>query len=82
MRESSTYQAILEEGRVEGETRGRVAQARRDVRELGAEKFGPPGTEVVERLEQIDNPDMLGRLLRGVLRASSWQELLATASEC
>jgi predicted transposase YdaD len=81
MRESSTYQAILEEGRVEGEIRGRVVQARRDVLELGTEKFGPPGTAVVERLDRIENPDILGHLLRGILRASTWQELLASAPD-
>jgi predicted transposase YdaD len=81
MRESSTYQMILEEGRVEGEVRGRVVQARRDVLELGGEKFGPPDASVVERLDQIDDPVTLGRLLKGVLRASSWQELLAAVSD-
>jgi len=76
MRESSTYQAILEEGRVEG----RVVQARRDVLELGTEKFGPPDAAVVEWLDRIDDPDTLGRLLRGVLRASTWEDLLGTVS--
>ena len=73
MRESSTYQAILEEGRVD--------QARRDVLELGTEKFGPPDTSVIERLDRIDDPDTLGHLLRGVLRAPTWQELLAAISD-
>jgi predicted transposase YdaD len=53
MKESTTYQAILEEGRAEGERRGLML--------LGTERFGPPGPRTraaidaihsVERLEQ------------------------------
>jgi len=77
MRESSTYQAILEEGRVEGEVRGRVSEARHDLLELGTEKFGPPDSATIATLEGLDRLDVLRGLLRGVLRASTWEELLA-----
>jgi predicted transposase YdaD len=84
MRESSTYQAILEEGREEGREQGReqgrVTEGRQIVLELGTDKFGPPSATTVGTLEQIDDLAVLHRLARGILRTASWQELLATAS--
>src|SRR5438445_13300956 len=41
MKESSTYQAILAEGRAEGEVRGAVAEATKVLRLLGGESPGP-----------------------------------------
>jgi len=69
MRESSTYQAILEEGR--------IAQARQYVIDLGTEKFGPPDAATIALLARVENLDTLHQLLRIVLRTSTWQELLA-----
>jgi predicted transposase YdaD len=80
MRESSTYQAILEEGREEGEVRGRLAQARYDVLQLGTDKFGPADVETTSALDRINDTDVLHQLLLGVLRTSSWQELLTSVS--
>ena len=77
MRESSTYQAILEEGRVEG----RIREARQIVLELGTGKFGAPDAETVATMERLNDLDTLHRLALGVLRASNWQELLATVSD-
>ena len=76
MRESSTYQAILEEGRVEGEIRG----ARRLVLELGTNKFGPPDATTVTTLERIGDLNILHRLAVGVLQAWTWEELLAAVN--
>ena len=42
MRDSLTYQAILEEGRPEGRAEGRVDEARELLLELGTGRFGPP----------------------------------------
>jgi hypothetical protein len=72
-RESSTYQAAVEEGR--------LVEARRLVRELGTEKFGAPDATAVRMLERIDDLDALERLLRRILIASTWQELLAAGSD-
>jgi predicted transposase YdaD len=84
MRESSTYQMILEEGRVEGrvegEVQGRIREARRIVIEQGTSKFGTPDASTAATLERLDDLDALHRLALGILRASTWQELLATAS--
>ncbi len=43
---SSTYQAILEEGRNEGRGEGAVAEARRLLRLQGEEAFGPRTREL------------------------------------
>ena len=89
MRESSTYRAILEEGRVEGRVEGReegheegrVDEARRFVLRLGARKFGEPDARTAAVLEQIDDLDTLERLGDGLLVVSSWAELLRLTTE-
>ena len=42
MKESATYQAILQEGLAEGEARGAVREARKLLRKFGDRAFGPP----------------------------------------
>ena len=73
MRESVTYQIILEEGREEGEIR----EARRTVLDLGGEKFGPAAESTVSTIQSLEDLGVLHRMVRAVLRANSWQELLA-----
>jgi hypothetical protein len=73
MRESTTYQAILEEGRVD--------EVRHDIIELGAEKFGPPDRATVAAIDGLNDLDTLRRLLRTILRTTTWQDLLATISD-
>jgi predicted transposase YdaD len=73
MRESVTYQIILEEGREEG----RVQEARDLLLELGSEKLGSPDEAVVAAIQSSDDLPTLHRMGRAVLRANSWQELLA-----
>jgi hypothetical protein len=70
MRESSTYQAILEEGRIEG--------ARGLLLHLGTKKLGPPDPTIVARLSQIDDLETLERLSDDLLTATSWTVLLGT----
>jgi hypothetical protein len=69
MRESVTYQIILEEGRVQ--------EARRLLLDLGTEKIGSPDAATAAAIEAVDDLDVLHRMGRAVLRANSWQELLA-----
>lgn len=57
----------------EGELRG----ARTMVLELGAEKFGPPPPEVETAVRSIRDAARLHQLNKRVLRAASWQDLLA-----
>jgi hypothetical protein len=76
MKESSTYQAILEEGRLEGRTEGAVAEAKKVLRLLGDEVFGPPNARTAGALERLNDLARLEDLLRRVRAAQSWQELL------
>ena len=68
MRESTTYQATLQEGRAE--------EARRILLRQGGRKFGPPGAEIRTAVEGIADFDRLERLADRVLGASTWGELL------
>jgi hypothetical protein len=77
MRESSTYQAILREGREEGREEGRVEGARRLLLRLGTSKLGPPDPRTASRLEAIDDLVVLERLSDGLFAATSWDQLLA-----
>lgn len=73
MKESTTYQAIKDEGRVEG----RVEEAREDIRVIGEEKFHVPlPASVQTALEGIADLKQLKQLLRRILVIENWDELL------
>jgi hypothetical protein len=82
MKESSTYQAILEEGRSEGielgRSEGSLAEAKRMLLLLGGERFGPPNDAARAAIEGMNSIEQLEPLSIRVLSASSWQELLAS----
>jgi predicted transposase YdaD len=88
MKESSTYQAIVEEGRVEGIAQGMakglangaVAEAKKVLRLLGDEAFGTPDSATAAAIEQLDNLVRLEDLLRRVRTAASWRELFGPSS--
>jgi predicted transposase YdaD len=80
MKESSTYQAILEEGRMEGRTEGAVDEARKVLRLLGDHAFGPPDSRTAAAIEQLNDLTHLEDLLQHMRTATSWQELLAPSS--
>ena len=64
MRESSTYQVILAEGRVEG----RIEEAQDIVLRLGSKRFGPPDERVQATIRSIDSRErleLLSERLRG-----------------
>jgi Domain of unknown function (DUF4351) len=73
MRESSTYQAVLAEGRAEGRAEG----ARRVVLRLGTKRFGPPDRQTRAALDTITDVDRIEQLSERVLEVSSWTEILA-----
>jgi hypothetical protein len=74
MKESTTYRAILEEGRQEE----RPAEARRILLRLGDDRFGaPPTPEQRTTLEAITDADLLEDLTVRTGHVSSWAELLA-----
>jgi predicted transposase YdaD len=78
MKESSTYQAILAEGRAEGEAMGRAEEARKVLLLLGGKQFGPPDPQV-RAVITAANLERLERLTERLLDVSSWDELLASA---
>jgi predicted transposase YdaD len=74
MKESTTYQAIKQEGREEG----RLEEVREDIRCLGEQKFqSPPPTHVQKTLVSIVDLEQLKQLLKKVLDAATWDELIA-----
>jgi len=76
MRESSTYQAILKEGREEG----RVSEAQRMLLIQGEIRFGAAGETIQAALEAIRDLDRLERLSRRVVDTNihDWDALLST----
>jgi hypothetical protein len=70
MKDSVTYQAIVEEG---------VVKARQeDLLRLGRKRFGSSSESIEMSLRAITDPDRLARLVDRLLDATTWQELLAT----
>jgi hypothetical protein len=66
--ESTTYQAIVEEGCIK--------QTRKLIIRQGRKKFGRPPAAVTRALEGIEDLDRLERLSDRVLTAASWTEML------
>jgi len=80
MRESSTYQAILAEGREEGREEGRTDEARRLLIRLGSRKFGQPDAGTAAALGRLDDLAVLEHLSDALFTATSWEQLLAADS--
>jgi predicted transposase YdaD len=90
MRDSTTYQAILDEGRAEGEIKGlikgreeglamgQVEEARQLLLRLGRKKLGPLEATVQEAIRAINDLQRLELLFERLLDVSSWQDLLQT----
>jgi hypothetical protein len=76
MKESSTYQAILEEGRGEGA----VVEAKKVLRFLGEDAFGPPDTRSNAAIERLSNLIQLESLIRRIQTVASWRELLGQST--
>lgn len=69
MKESVTYQAIVEEG---------VVKARQEVLlRLGRRRFGNPAESIEHALRGITDPERLERLIDQLLDTTGWDELLA-----
>ncbi len=74
MKESVTYQAIVEEGEIKGMLRAR----QEDILRLGRRRFGAPSQDTETALRGVAEPERLARLLDALQDVSSWDELLAT----
>jgi predicted transposase YdaD len=73
MRESVTYQAILEEGREEG----RIEELHRTILRLGRVRFGEADETIRQQIEAIRDLQALEELSVRLVTVSSWAELLA-----
>lgn len=69
MKESVTYQAIIEEGA--------TAEAQRILLRQGNRRFGQPDERVKRRLESVTDLQRLEDLSERLLDVSSWEELLS-----
>ena len=70
MKESSTYQAILEEGRAEA--------LQKTLLRLGRKRFGNPSDGVKAAIQAEADTKRLERMTESLLVVSTWQELLDT----
>ena len=80
MKESTTYQAILREGRaegrIEGRAEGRIEGERRLLLKIGRQKFGEPDAETLAAIESLSSLEEIDGLANRLIFASSWKELL------
>ncbi len=76
MRDSTTYQAILKEGRQDGQ----ISEARRLLLMLGVNRFGEPGEATRVAFEAIRDVERLETMIRRIYEtnASDWDGLLNT----
>jgi len=72
MKESVTYQAILQEGKSE--------EARRMLLLFGRDKLGEPSAAAQTALDTLTDVNHLEELAQHIHRATSWDELLGLAS--
>jgi hypothetical protein len=68
MRESTTYMAIIEEGRME--------EAKTIVLRQGTKRFGPPPADARAAIEALTDLERLEALTDRLLDVESWDELL------
>lgn len=71
MKESTTYQAILEEGGAN--------ELRKVLLLLGDQRFGPPGESIRATIEETTDLPRLERWTAHLLKAANWDELLAVS---
>ncbi|HTU93583.1 MAG TPA: hypothetical protein VMF69_26115 [Gemmataceae bacterium] len=78
MRDSTTYQAILDEGRAEGEIKGRAEEARRLLLRLGRKHLGDAEATIETAVRAITDVEHLELLAERITEVASWQDLLRT----
>jgi len=90
MRESTTYQAILQEGIEkgiekgieqgieQGEQIGALHEARSVLQRIGSRRLGQPSEKALETLIGISDLQRLNQLIDRVLDVETWAELLSS----
>jgi hypothetical protein len=85
MSESSTYDAILREGRAigraEAKAEGITKQARRMLLLFGRQHLGPPAPRFEATIEAMTDVEYMEALLGRLLEASNWEEWI-TGTRC
>ena len=76
MKESVTYQEILEEGEAKGEAKGALAEAKRLLRLQGESCFGPLDAALADKLEALNDLPRLEEMMLRLPKCGNWQELL------
>jgi hypothetical protein len=80
MKESVTYQAIIEEGMAEGLAKGRAKGELEEARKIlllqGRSRFGEPSAEALAAVNGLTDVQKLEALTVRLLQATSWHELL------
>ena len=83
MKESVTYQAIVEEGfekgRIRGKTEGKLEGKREILIRTGKKQFGAPEPNVLAVIEGIKDAALLDQLCERVLDVDNWQDLIGGA---
>jgi len=77
MRESVTYQAIVEEGIEKGIEKGRLDEVQKMIKKLGRKTLGAPSRKMAATIAAIDDLHRLETMLERLIDAKSWKELLA-----
>ncbi len=72
MKESVTYQAILQEGKAEG----KAEEAQKMLLLFGKRRLGEPGPDVLAALQALTDASQLEQLAVRLEEVSSWEELL------
>ena len=78
MKESDTYQEILEEGIEKGIGEGREQEVRSLIIRSGSRKLGPPSESIRSQLEAMHSVSALEAIIDRLMDggASTWAELL------
>ncbi|HEV3082762.1 MAG TPA: hypothetical protein VGY66_23460 [Gemmataceae bacterium] len=82
MKESATYQAILDEGRIEGRAEGAVQGAvqasKKILLALGNKRYGMPSARNLSAIEAITSVSRLEQLVTRIHDVATWDDLLSS----
>ena len=79
MKESVTYQAIVEEGVQKGVQKGKLQEVQQVIVRIGTKRFKlPPNPKQIQELEAVKDVASLENLAERVLDVRTWSELLAS----
>jgi hypothetical protein len=80
MKESTTYQAILQEGMEEGIKQGALFETKKLLQLAGEQQFGAPDARSKAALERIQDGRLLEAMILRLPDAAGWADLLDHAS--